>query len=152
MQEKTIAQSRACQEHIIMPMDVNSDYTLFGGRLMEWIDVVAGISARRHSGCHVRTAAIDRLTFLAPAHVGDVVTVEGHLIYTGRTSMIVCVRTYVESYHSEDERKEVNVAYLTMVAVDKDGKPTPVPGLRAENEQDQAELELGKTRRSMREA
>ncbi len=134
-----------------MPMDVNSDYTLFGGRLMEWIDVVAGIVARRHSGRQVRTAAVDKLTFLAPAYVDDVVAIEGRLIHTGRSSMIVCVDTYVERHPNHVEKMLVNEAFLTMVAVDENGKSVPVPMLIAESEEDEKDMALGRARRAMRE-
>ena len=147
---KTIRESRARQDHIIMPMDVNSDYTLFGGQLMQWIDVVAGVVARRHSGCQVCTAAVDHLDFIEPARIDDVVSVEGRIIYAGRTSMIVCVETLVEHPATGKKPIRTNLAYLTMVAMDKEGKPTTIPKLKAETEEDEADLRLGEERRAMR--
>lgn len=74
---KPVSLSRAEQVHIIMPADVNGSYTLFGGALMQWIDVVAGVVSRRHSGMETRTAAVDHLEFLAPAYINDTVTLLG---------------------------------------------------------------------------
>ena len=92
---KPVSASRTEQVHIVMPADVNGSYTLFGGILMQWIDMVAGVVSRRHSGMETRTAAVDHLEFLAPAHINDTVTLQGRVTYVGNTSMEVCVDTYV---------------------------------------------------------
>ncbi len=147
---KPVSLSRAEQVHIITPADVNSSYTLFGGMLMQWIDVVAGVVARRHSGCDVRTAAVDHLAFLAPAFINDIVTCAGRVTFVGTTSMEVCVDTFVERMSCPDERLHVNRAYLTMVAVDKDGHPVPVPELLPETEAEKADYEAGMERRALR--
>ena len=83
---------------------------------MQWIDVVAGVVSRRHSGMETRTAAVDHLEFLAPAHINDTVTLQGRVTYVGNTSMEVCVDTYVEHLECPHDRSRVNRAYLTMVA------------------------------------
>ena len=136
--------------HIITPADVNASYTLFGGILMQWIDIVAGVVARRHCECDVRTAAIDRLEFLAPAYINDIVTIAGRITFVGSTSMEVCVDTFVERMGNLQEKLHVNRAYLTMVAVDKDGKPTPVPRLIPETDTEKADYAGGELRRSLR--
>lgn len=140
--------SRAQQVEIVMPRHVNASYRLFGGQLMEWIDVVAGVVARRHSGREVITAAVEHLEFLAPASINDIVVLQGRVTYVGRTSMEVCVETFVEN--SGGERKMVNCAYLTMVALDERGKPTEVPTLICETEAEKADFEAGKARRAAR--
>jgi len=147
---KPVSASRAEQVHIITPGDTNSGYTLFGGLLMQWIDIVAGVTARRHSGCDVRTAAVDHLDFIAPAYINDIVTIAGRVTFVGTTSMEVCVDTFVERMNDPDQRLHVNRAYLTMVAVDKDGKPCPVPGLICETEAEKADYEAGMERRALR--
>ena len=147
---KTVSFSRAEQVHIISPADVNSSYTLFGGMLMQWIDIVAGVVARRHSGANVRTAAVDHLSFIAPAYINDIVTIAGRITFVGTTSMEICVDTYVERMSCPDERLHVNRAYLTMVAVDENGKPTQVPELIPETEAEKADYEAGRERRQMR--
>lgn len=147
---KTVAASRAEQVHIVMPADVNAGFNLFGGMLMQWIDVVAGVVARRHSGCEILTAAVDHLEFLAPAHLNDTVTLMGRVTYVGNTSMEVCVETYVERLSHPNERLHVNRAYLTMVALDKENRPAQAPLLELRTEEERADFEAGKRRREMR--
>ena len=149
-QANTVAHSRAEQVHIIMPVDVNGSGTLFGGMLMQWIDVVAGVVSRRHSACETRTAAIDSLEFLAPAYMNDTVTIAGRVTCVGNTSMEVCVDTFVERLDDPGVRKHVNRAFLTMVAIGKDGKPARVPRLVAETPEEKADCEAGLRRREMR--
>ena len=140
--------SRAEQVHIIMPGDCNQSFRLFGGKLMEWVDVIAAVVARRHCACEVTTAAIDRLDFLAPAKLNDIVVLQGRMVFAGRTSMLICVDTYVEDSECDTvTRKQVNRAYVTMVALDRDKKPTVVPTLELLTDTDRAEYETGKARR-----
>lgn len=145
---KFVRDSRVEQVYMLMYEHLNGYGRLFGGQLMEWIDVVAGVVARRHSNCEVTTAAIDRLDFIAPAYIGDTVVLEGCLTYTGRTSMEVRVDTYVEKLCGTRER--INRAYLVMVALDKDGNPAPVPALIPETIEEKAEFEAGKRRKKAR--
>jgi acyl-CoA hydrolase len=145
---RTVAASRAEQVHIIMPVDCNQSFRLFGGRLMEWVDIVAAVVARRHSACEVTTAAIDRLEFLAPAKLNDIVVLTGRLVYVGRTSMMVCVDTHVEDPQNQSQpRRHVNRAYVTMVALGTDRQPAPVPTLTLETDEERAEYQIGKARR-----
>ena len=148
MNPKPVSASLTQQVQIIMPQHINGAHRLFGGRLMEWIDVVAGVTARRHAGCDVTTASVGRLDFLAPASVNDTILLEGRITWTGRTSMEVRVDTYVESLSRR--RTHVNRAYLTMVAVDENGNPTQVPELKTETEAERADYEAGMKRRSLR--
>ncbi len=143
-----VSYSRTQQVQIVLPMYVNSTFRLFGGKLMEWIDVVAAVVARRHSGSHVTTASVENLSFLAPARLDDIVVLDGRVTYVGRTSMEVRVDTYVEQLSGE--RQLVNTAYLTMVALDMAGKPTQVPALELQTEEEKRAYAEGKARREMR--
>lgn len=145
---KRVDDSRAEQVHILMPGDSNGSYRLFGGILMQWIDVVAGVVARRHSGSNVTTASVDNLQFLAPAHINDTVVLFGKITYVGRTSMEVCVDTYVEELNGN--RKLVNRAYMLMVAVDENERPKEVPGLILETDEERAEWEEAVERNAIR--
>lgn len=145
---KRVQDSRAEQVHILMPGDSNGSYRLFGGILMQWIDVVAGVVARRHAGSNVTTASVDNLQFLAPAHINDTVVLFGKITYVGRTSMEVCVDTFVEELNGS--RKLVNRAYMVMVAVDEDEKPREVPGLILETDEERAEWEAAVERNAIR--
>ena len=148
VRSRTVAYSRAEQVHIVMPVDCNQSFRLFGGRLMEWVDIVAAVVARRHSSCEVTTAAIDRLEFLAPAKLNDIVVLTGRLVFVGRTSMLVCVDTHVEDSQCQSvTRTHVNRAYVTMVALGADKRPAAVPELTLETEEERAEYRTGQARR-----
>ena len=147
---RTVAQSQTEQVHIVLPMDVNNSFSLFGGRLMEWIDIVAAVVARRHCGHQVTTASADELNFLAPAHLGDLVVLRGRVTYVGRTSMEVCVETFVEETENWGTVRPVNRAYLTLVAVDRDHKPVEVPRLKLNTEQEEADFEEARKRVEIR--
>ncbi len=93
---KRSADSLTHHVQIVLPGDLNGYGRLFGGRLMQWIDIVAGVVARRHAGREVTTASVDHLDFQAAAYVNDTIALEGRITYVGRTSMEVRVDTYVE--------------------------------------------------------
>lgn len=135
------------QVQILMPEHINGANRLFGGKLLAWIDVVAAVTARRHSGCDVTTACVDHLQFLAPAHINDTVLLTGRITWTGRTSMEVRVDTYTET---RGVRKHVNRAYLVMVAIDENENPVPVPKLLPETEEDRLEWQAAIGRKEER--
>ena len=145
---RTVAHSRTEQVQILMQGTLNGYNRLFGGKLMEWIDVVAAVTARRHCGKNVTTAAVDSLVFKFPAMVNDTILLEGHVTYAGRTSMEVCVTTYVEELNGF--RREINKAYLVLVAIDADGKPTLVPPVIPETEEEKREYADAMERRKNR--
>ncbi len=148
MEAKRVADSLTEQVQILMPNHINGQDRLFGGQLVEWIDVVAAVVARRHSGSNVTTAAIDNLQFKAGAYINNTLVLIGRITYVGKTSMEVRVDTYVEDLHGV--RKVVNRAYLVLVALDEAGKPTEVPRLLPETETERAEWEAGKKRNALR--
>ena len=145
---KTVSQSYTEQIQILMPQHINGYKRLFGGVLMEWIDVVAGVVARRHSHSEVTTASVDNLQFKSPAYVNSTIILIGRMTYVGNTSMEVRVDTFVESLSGE--RKLVNRAYLVMVALDEQEQPKRVPRLIPETEEEKAEYEAGKRRHELR--
>ncbi len=147
-QGKTVEDSCTEQIQILMPPHINGAGRLFGGKLMEWIDVVAAVTARRHSGYNVTTAAVDNLVFKSGAYSNDALVLEGRITYVGRTSMEVRVDTYVENLSGM--RRNVNRAYVVMVAIDGAGKPVEVPPLILSNDQEKAEWEAAKRRRELR--
>lgn len=145
---KTVSQSYTEQIQILMPQHINGYKRLFGGVLMEWIDVVAGVVARRHSNSEVTTASVDNLQFKSPAYVNSTIILIGQITYVGTTSMEVRVDTFVESLSGQ--RRLVNRAYLVMVALDEQEQPKPVPRLILETEEERAEYEAGKRRHELR--
>ena len=148
MEAKPARLSRTVQTQIVLNEHINGAGRLFGGRLMEWIDIVAGVAARRHSGRNVTTASVDTLSFKAPAYLNDTVSIEGVVTATGRTSMEVRVDTYVEAL--DGQRSMINRAYLVLVALDAQGHPTPVPPLLAETDEEKVEQEAGLRRTALR--
>ncbi len=145
---KKVSESRTEQIQILMPQHINGYKRLFGGVLMEWIDVVAGVVARRHSNSEVTTASVDNLQFKAPAYVNSTVILIGKITYVGNTSMEVRVDTFVEALSGE--RKAVNRAYVVMVALDEQERPKRVPAILPETEEERAEFEAGKRRHALR--
>ena len=118
---KKVSESKTEQIQILMPQHINGYKRLFGGVLMEWIDVVAGVVARRHANSEVTTASVDNLQFKSPAYVNSTIILIGKITYVGTTSMEVRVETFVESLSGE--RKLVNRAYVVMVALDEHERP-----------------------------
>ena len=148
MEPKHISDSITEQVQIIMPSHINGSDRLFGGQLVEWIDVVAAVVARRHCGRNVTTAAIDNLQFKAGAFINNTLVLVGRITYVGKTSMEVRVDTYVEDLLGI--RKVVNRAYLVLVALDEEGQPTEVPKLILETESERAEWDAGRKRHTLR--
>lgn len=134
----------------LMPVHYNARGRLFGGQLMAWIDVVGGVAAIRHSGSECTTASVDYLSFEMPIEAGALVLLKGCVTYVGNSSMEVRVDTFIE----EPGRKYTmaNRAYLTYVALGPDGRPTRVPRLTPETEEEYAEWERGIERAAERKA
>lgn len=148
VEKRRVEESLVETIHIVRPNHLNGADRLFGGILMQWIDEVAGLVAKRHARTNVTTASVDNLRFLKGAYQNDVLVLIGKITYVGTTSMEVRVDTYVED--EEGLRRSINRAYFSMVALDENDKPVKVPGLILETESEKAEWENGKRRREMR--
>jgi acyl-CoA hydrolase len=149
VEARTVEESRSVLVHWMGPTDANSAGFVHGGVVMKLIDEVAGVAAVRHSRSRVVTAGADRLTFLQPIHVGELVTLQASVNAAWRTSMEVGVRVQTENPRTGEER-HTNTAYLTMVAVDEDGHPTEVPPLIAQSPDElrrEAEAQLRRSNR-----
>ena len=130
-------------------VDANSAGYVHGGTVMKLCDEVAGLAAVRHSRCRVVTAGMDRMTFLEPIHIGELVTFTASVNAAWRTSMEVGVRVEAEQPR-HGELRHTNTAYLTMVALDDDGRPAEVPPLEAVSEDEQRREREAQTRRRNR--
>ncbi|HIR56258.1 MAG TPA: acyl-CoA thioesterase [Candidatus Gallacutalibacter pullicola] len=148
LKAKRVSESLTEMTQIVLNGHINGYGRLFGGQLVEWIDVVAAVVARRHAQCEVTTAEIDNLQFKYPVHTNSTLVLKGRLTYVGRTSMEVRVDSYVERLTGDT--KLVNRAYLVMVALDSAHKPIEVPRLILETDEDRAEWEAGERRRLLR--
>ena len=148
IEAKTEDDSRAETVHLVRPNHLNGANRLFGGILMQWIDEVAGIVAKRHSMCNVTTASVDNLTFLKGAYQGDMVVIKGKMTWVGSSSMEVCVDTYVENRNGDRDR--INNAHFMMVALDDQDRPVKVPRLILQTEDEELAWSHGVERQNIR--
>lgn len=145
MQGHPMRESRATVMRLMMPTDANPQGNVHGGVIMKVVDEVAGIVAHRHARRNVVTARLDRMDFLEPVFVGNALSLDARLCYTGRTSMEVMVDITAENLDT-GEVVHTGTAWLTMIALNDRGKPVPVPPVLAESEADKQLYELGKSR------
>jgi acyl-CoA thioesterase YciA len=111
---------------LAMPADTNPSGDIFGGWVIAQMDLAAGIVAARRAQGRVATVALDGLSFHRPVYVGDLVSCHADVVKVGRTSMTIKVDTYVIRARTMEEVK-VTEGHFTMVAIDADGRPRPVP-------------------------
>lgn len=148
MEKRRIEESVVETVHIVRPNHLNGAGRLFGGMLMQWIDEVAALVAKRHTHKNVVTVSVDNLRFLKGAYQQDVIVIIGRATYVGKTSMEVEVDSFVEAL--DGRRTHINHAYFTMVALDENDSPTPVPGLLLETAEEKAKWERAKSRKNAR--
>ncbi|WP_025028985.1 acyl-CoA thioesterase [Caldalkalibacillus mannanilyticus] len=141
LQPKFVKESRAVKSSYVLPPDTNNYRTLFGGKLMAYIDDIAAISAIRHARKQVVTASTDSVDFLHPIKEGQSVCLESFVTWTHKTSMEVFVKVIAEELLTGD-RKICATSFLTFVALGEDGIPAPVPKVIPESPE---EIELHNT-------
>lgn len=147
--EKTVKGSHVEMIQMVFPNDANPHGNAFGGRVMQLIDIIGSISAMRHAGNAVVTASMDQLDFLSPAYVGELLVLYASVNYAATTSMEVGVKVFAENPLT-GERRHTGSAYLTYVAIDRDRKPTPVPGLVPESDDEKRRHTEAASRRKSR--
>lgn len=146
---KPSSASRVVMTQLVLPSHTNSLDTVFGGTIMSWIDIAAAIAAQRHSNREVVTASMDQLSFVAPVRKGWVVNLQASVNYVSRTSMEVGVRVDAENPKT-GETFHTASAYMTFVALGSDGKPSAVPALQLETEEDRRRNKQAEIRRQNR--
>jgi acyl-CoA hydrolase len=149
MIEKEVSESRTIMTQGVLPNDVNNYGTLYGGRLLDWIDMLGGIVAKKHSRSAIVTASIDSLAFLNPIKQSDIVTLEAWVNFVGRTSMEIEVRVTSENPFTTETSKNCR-AFLTYVAMGENGHPKEVPSLALINDEERERFENAKERRAER--
>ena len=149
MTPKRPSESRVETTEIVLPGDTNALGTIFGGKVMQWMDIAASVAGMRHSGGSVVTASIDGLTFLTPIQLGEVVVLKAQVNYVGHTSMEIGVRVEAENPRT-GERRYTTKAYLTFVAIDAAGKPRQVPPLVLDTDEDRRRFADAEERRAAR--
>jgi acyl-CoA hydrolase len=146
---KPVSASRIELAEIMMPHHANVLGKVFGGTVLELMDKAAATAAIRFSGRTCVTASFDHVTFREPIEIGNLVRLLASVNYVGRTSMEVGVKVLAMDVRTGAER-HTNSSYVTMVAIDRDGKPTPVPRLLCESDVDRRREKAGAARAAHR--
>ena len=148
-EEKTVSDSKIEMRELVIPNDTNLLGNLLGGRVMHFIDIAGAMAASRHANSVVTTASIDSVDFHCPIKLGELVLLKARLTSVGNSSMEVLVEVFSEDY-IKGVCTFTNQAYLTFVSLDKNGKPSRVPRLITETENEQLEQEAAIIRRAER--
>ncbi|MFH1652005.1 MAG: acyl-CoA thioesterase [Chloroflexota bacterium] len=149
MEGRRVQDTSVVMSQIMTPQDVNRAGNVHGGVVMKLIDTTAGAVAMRHTHQNVVTASIDRLDFHHPVFVGDLLTLKASMNMVGRSSMEVGVRVQTENLLT-GEIRHTSSAYLTFVALGENGRPTPVPPLILETEDEKRRNRQALERRQRR--
>jgi acyl-CoA hydrolase len=149
MQGKRVRDSSVVTAQMMIPQDANPAGNVHGGVVVKSIDEAAGVVAARHSRSNVVTASIDRMDFHHPIFVGDLLFFKASLNYVGRTSMEIGVRVEAENLMTGEVRHAAS-AYLTYVAIDRQGRPTEVPPLSLETDEERRRNREARERRETR--
>ena len=134
---------------VVLPNDANPLGFMLGGTVMHLIDIAGAIASFRHARSRVVTAAVDDLVFLHPVRVGDLIILNARVTCTFHTSLEVEVEVFSEQIPS-GVRRRTSRAYLTFVAIDREGRPQPVPPLRLETPEDETRSREAYARRAAR--
>ena len=146
MKEKKVSESKTEMSQLMLPQHANIAGTVYGGAVLFIADSVAYVCAARHAGPNCVTVSFDQVDFREPVRVGELVTFKASVNYVGRTSMEIGIRIEAENLKT-GEKRHTNSCYITMVALDEHGKPTPVPRLICETEIEKRRCREGQIRR-----
>lgn len=149
MQAKTVGQTSVTMAQLMLPEDANPAGNVHGGVIMKLVDSAAHVVASRHAQSNTVTVSIDCLSFHYPVFVGDLLFLKASINMAGRTSMEIGVRVESENFIKGVARHTAS-AYLTFVALDTDGKPTAIPALKLESEDEQRRNTEALARRELR--
>jgi len=147
--EKSPAMSKSEMTVRMFPSNANPSGNVFGGYILKQIDLIAGLVAQRHAQTNAVTASIDRVNFLKPVFVGDVLVLHARLNYVHRSSMEIEISVSAENL-AKGTSTLTGTAFVTMVALDKNSKPTQVPELILESEEDKRKFVEGELRMEQR--
>ena len=147
--KKYVKDSHVIMHELILPNDTNNLGNIFGGKVMQYMDLCAAMSAYKFARTAVVTASVDRLDFLAPATVGDMLILKSSVNYAHKTSMEIGVRIDAENVKT-GQRKHTASAYFTFVSLDEDGKPQKISDIIAESKDEKRRYQEGKERHAQR--
>ncbi|HKA25269.1 MAG TPA: acyl-CoA thioesterase [Candidatus Eisenbacteria bacterium] len=134
---------------IALPNDANVHGSVLGGTVMHWMDLAAAVAAHRHARRPVVTVCVDQITFDAPIRIGQLAILKAKVTLAATTSMEVAVEVLSEDLNG-GIRRHTSTAYFTFVAIDAEGRPTPVPPLRLDTDEERAEHQRAQARREHR--
>lgn len=146
---RTVSESQHETSRMMMPQDANNLGHVFGGVILGMMDTTAAVCAIRHARGSCVTASIDRVDFREPIHLGDLVVMKASVNFVGRSSMEVGVRVEAEDLIS-GLRRHTNSAYLTFVAVDRNGRPLEIPAIAPESDEERRRFDAAQARRRRR--
>jgi acyl-CoA hydrolase len=146
---KPISASRITLSQLMHPEHANLLGNVHGGWVMKLVDEAGALACMRHAQRKVVTVAIDSMVFREPILIGDLVILSAEVSYTGRTSMEAAVEVHAENAVT-GEQTHTNTAYLVYVALDDEGRPTSVPPLQAETEEERQKMERARERQQQR--
>ena len=147
--EKTVDESRSVMARAMQPPDANVWGNVHGGAIMRMVDEAGGAAAIRHSRCRCVTVAMDSMTFKQPVYIGDLLTVTAFLTHVGRSSMEAQAVIEAEDLRS-GRKRQIGVSYLVYVAIDDQGRSTPVPRLALRTDEERARWRAAERRSARR--
>jgi len=145
MSNKTVSKSKVIMHELVLPNETNAHGNIFGGKVMYYMDMCAAMSAYKHARKSVVTASVDRLNFLAPAKMGDIIIFKSSVNYVSKTSMEVGVKIESENPLTGDVKHTAS-AHLTFVALNENNKPTAVDPIVPESKDEIRRYNRGKER------
>ncbi|MEG0383377.1 acyl-CoA thioesterase [Solibacillus cecembensis] len=143
--------SRTIQTRLVLPPDTNHHNSIFGGKVLAYIDEIAAITAMKHAQGEVVTASFDSVDFVSAAYAGDMIELEAIVTGTGRTSMEVYVRVVTRNIKN-GSKKLTTESFVTMVAIDEQGKPREIPAVEPNTEFEKHLFDTGPIRQEHRKA
>lgn len=143
--------SRTVQTRLVLPPDTNHHNSIFGGKVLAYIDEIAAIAAMKHAQGEVVTASFDSVDFVSAAYAGDMIELEAVVTGTGRTSMEVYVRVVTRNIKN-GSKKLTTESFVTMVAIDEQGKPKEVPAVEPNTDFERHLFDTGPIRQEHRKA
>lgn len=146
---RPVSESKSVFSDFALPNDANLLGNVLGGKVMHLVDIAGAIAASRHARCPVVTASIDHMNFLHPIHLGQLIVLHASVNRVFRTSMEVGVRVEVENL-ATGEKRHTSSAYLTFVAIEKDGSKVVLPQIVPETEEEKRRYEEAGGRRELR--
>ncbi len=149
MEKKKCKESLVTMTELVMPNDTNPHGNLMGGNLLRWMDIASSISASKHSGGQVVTAAVDSVSFKQPIREGDVVSINAFVTRVFNTSMEIYLEVFTQSFGDSNMHKS-NEAFYTFVALDNGGRPRKTIQVEPESEREKQLFESAQRRRELR--